>query len=153
MFKLDSSDIERFWSHVRKTKTCWEWTRYKSDKTGYGRLNIENDKRVVGAHRLSYFIAYGSFDHSLFVCHKCDNRSCIKPSHLFLGTSKDNVHDCMKKGRLSIRRLTPDQVTKIRRLHKTGRYNQPRLVMLFKVSRTTIGKIVNNKSWKYLKVN
>jgi len=64
---------------------------------GYGRFTI--GKRIFGAHRLSYMLAYGSIPDGLFVCHRCDNPPCVRPEHLFLGTPIDNIKDSLAKGR------------------------------------------------------
>ena len=87
---------KRFWSKVNKTDGCWEWTAYLN-KQGYGRYGIGSN--VYRAHRLAFEEAYGPIPEGMFVCHKCDNPSCVRPDHLFLGTNSDNLKDCSAKGR------------------------------------------------------
>ena len=89
---------ERFWKRVQKTETCWLWTGAKNKK-GYGTFYISKYE-PIGAHRFSYLLAEGKSPEELFVCHKCDNPSCVRPDHLFLGTNTDNMRDAKKKGRL-----------------------------------------------------
>lgn len=71
---------------------CWVWGGLK-DKNGYGKFA---DTR---AHRFSYLLFKGAVGGSLFVCHQCDNPSCVNPSHLWLGTAKQNSQDRNQKGR------------------------------------------------------
>jgi hypothetical protein len=86
---------ERFWPKVAKSDGCWEWRGAKT--LGYGRINV--GRRSILAHRVSYEMANGPIADGLVVCHRCDNPSCVRPDHLFLGTLGDNNADMFAKGR------------------------------------------------------
>lgn len=91
--------LARFWAKVSKSDNCWEWTAALHD-SGYGIFGT-GDKRVDRAHRISWRLVNGDIPAGLFVCHHCDNRKCIRPDHLFLGTNDDNRADMVRKGRQS----------------------------------------------------
>ena len=88
----------RFWKKVNKTSTCWEWTAHKL-YNGYGRFNLNG--KTDYAHRISWQFATGEYPKGKQILHLCDNPSCVRPDHLFLGTITDNMSDRNKKGRQS----------------------------------------------------
>ena len=75
---------------------CWEWAGCK-DGCGYGRIN--RDGKLVRLHRAAWEKENGDIPEGMCICHHCDNPSCINPSHLFIGTQKDNMRDRARKGR------------------------------------------------------
>ena len=90
---------KKFWSLVDKTQSCWEWTR-STGSHGYGQYYVEPSKPLA-AHRYAWTATFGKIPDGLFVLHKCDNKKCVRPDHLFLGTQKENMRDMCNKGRHS----------------------------------------------------
>lgn len=101
--KLTDEQIKRFWAKVNKTDTCWLWTA-SINNCGYGEIRI--NKKLYKAHRISYIITNVTIPDTQLVCHNCDVRNCVNPSHLFLGTSADNRQDCLKKNRYNQKPLS-----------------------------------------------
>jgi hypothetical protein len=90
---------ERFWPKVKLGRGCWLWQGC-TDPKGYGYIGTGGHSgKVLSAHRASYMMEHGSIPDGMFVLHSCDTPSCVRPSHLFLGTARDNTHDMMRKGR------------------------------------------------------
>lgn len=95
---------ERFLEKVdiRSPDDCWPWLGSENGK-GYGELRLAGKK--VYAHRLSYTLANPDVNiRKWFVLHECDNPCCCNPTHLKIGTQKDNMQDCVRRGRLVSRR-------------------------------------------------
>lgn len=88
--------MNRFWSRVEKTPTCWLWLGSR-DQRGYGTMRFQG--RNQRAHRIAYQLAVGPIPEGLLACHHCDNPSCVRPDHIFIGTMADNIRDCVNKGR------------------------------------------------------
>jgi hypothetical protein len=111
--------MQRFWDKVKKTSTCWLWTGASRGATGYGAFKLNG--KVVDTHRVSYMIHFGYIMECFYVCHKCDNRLCVNPKHLFLGTQVDNMQDCKRKGRLA--KFTPEIIEKLRKVSREQMLN------------------------------
>lgn len=86
----------KFWSRIDKTEYCWNWTGPVSNR-GHGCVTI--DRIPMTAYRYSWLLHNGPVPDKLYVLHKCDNRLCVKPDHLWLGTQSDNMQDMVSKGR------------------------------------------------------
>ncbi len=149
---------KRFWSKVRKSEGCWEW-QASLKESGYGEVGIFN--KTIKAHRLSWLLEhleipkYKAPDF-ISICHTCDNRSCVRPSHLFSGTLKENVNDMLTKGRMPLgeergaTKLSELQVREIFSLKGSGRHVSQALAKKFKVHNTHIHDIWKGKVWKFL---
>jgi hypothetical protein len=132
---------------------CWPWIGVR--RKGYGRLTF--DGKYLSAHRIAWLFKYGFIPRGLKVLHRCDNPGCVNPYHLFLGTQKDNMQDCSRKGRMPFRKgefgsnhkLTNEQVLSIRKLHTEGKTNKE-LCGLFGIKKAQMGNIINKKQWVHI---
>ena len=155
-------DIEqRLWSRVAiNEKTgCWEWTGACTQ--GYGVIGVgRRSDGVEYVHRLVYEAMVGPTPRGFCVCHHCDNRVCVRPDHLFLGTKADNNRDMREKGRDSCgerplgemhpnSKLTRKQVLAIKWLATKG-CSAGQSAKAFGVSKSGIEDIVYGNTWRYV---
>jgi DNA-binding transcriptional regulator YiaG len=144
------SDLERFWGNVLAGAhpECWEWGGSVRNRYGAFWLNGKNQR----AHRVSYELASGeAIPDGMFVCHRCDNRLCVNPAHLFLGTHAHNMTDRNAKGRQArgtrhaMAKIGPDEVENIR-ANKMN-LTQVCIAEVFGISQSQVSKILRNESW------
>ena len=149
--------LQKFLERILIGNDCWEWIG--TVLRGYGILTLRGRRFI--ASRYSYGIFRGSIpSRNLYVCHHCDNSRCVRPSHLFLGTSRDNLKDAVQKGRHTGTRtklfgienpaakLTQEQVREIRIRYQPGVVTLKALSREYRVNFRTIHLIVKNRIWR-----
>ena len=156
---------QRFWKKVNKNGPipehrpelgrCWEISGPKVN--GYRTFSVKTGSgwRGMIASRWVYEHEFGPVAPGLDVCHHCDNRSCVRTSHMFPGTRKENMRDAKEKGRTTqgekdgMHKLTQEQVSEIRKLWASGKFWNAELAEKFAVSKSNISRIVKHHSWTH----
>ena len=158
---------ENFWSHVDRGSdtACWNWQGAVTSSC-YGNLSWHGQH--VQAHRVAYYLSSGGIAlltdfrmegkakrYKRFVLHKCDNRLCCNPNHLFLGSMRTNLLDAYTKGRKTQpksdhvnAKLTPEQVLVIRTTYDAGGVRQADLAKQYGVSQRAISLVVRRETYK-----
>jgi hypothetical protein len=145
---------QRFWRKVKVNLAgCWEWQGALSD-SGYGVFDRGN-RKYISPHRFAWELYTGALPpDGIFVCHKCDNRKCVRKDHLFLGTQSDNMRDCRGKGRMNqtcgerhaYAKLTNEQVLEIRNSTESC----AALGRRFGVTAQHVGRLKKRGAWVHL---
>lgn len=138
MARPKSDETKRFLDKVKVMGTgCHEWQAGLA-RGGYGKF--QNNGKTITAHRFSYQKFVGDIGDK-HVLHKCDNRKCVNPEHLFLGTIAENIADMDNKGRRNtIRKVTAEQVKEIKKLLAL-RHSQQYIADMFGINQTTVSRI------------
>jgi hypothetical protein len=142
-----------FWDRVRKSAGCWEWTGTQHG-AGYGYCYSKG--RLHLTHRMAWELTYGPIPDGQCVLHKCDNRSCVRPDHLFLGTRGDNIKDAVSKGRQcrgegkSMAKLTDDSVRAFRARYAAGGVTIGELADEAGIHLQTMYLALKRRTWKHV---
>ncbi len=156
---------QRFWVKVQKSDGCWLWIGAGAKFNGerYGTLNYRG--RHYGAHQIAWIITHGVIPDSQYVLHTCDNKLCVRPDHLFLGTQIDNIKDMVSKGRSRMQsqpwtilrgsqqnqaKLSEIDVLEIKKSLSNG-IQKSVLAKQFGVSHSCISSIAFGRRWKHVK--
>jgi len=159
--------VARFWAKVDTSAGmdgCWLWTGALTEAGGYGRFDAVKGQSGR-AHRFAYELLVGPIPDGLLVCHHCDNPPCVNPSHLFIGTAKDNVADMVRKDRVwrggvpadrqprgerhYMARLTEAQVRELRARAGAGEV-QAALAREYGVADETVSAIMHRRTWAHV---
>ena len=151
---IRTDPIVRFWNLVCRSSPngCWNWMA-SINVHGYGQFH--GFGRHDLAHRFSWTIHYCEVPRGMQVCHHCDNRICVNPDHLFLGTLHDNMADMMRKGRQAkgeakpLAKLSESDVI-LMRLKRSAGERQSALGSEFGINPATVSRICRGHTWKHL---
>jgi hypothetical protein len=133
-------------------KSCTIWHR-SLNNDGYGYRWFRG--KMWKAHRVAWVTAFGEIPEGSCVLHKCDNRACVNPDHLFLGSHKQNMEDMASKGRVArgqrhfLSKLTEKAVRSIRIYWAFG-FNHSQISRMFGLRPWTVQCIIQRKTWKHV---
>lgn len=151
---MGKSVAERFWNKVDKGEhkpgtrknRCWLWTGAITSR-GYGSFTYKPGKNTT-AHRVAWYLTHGEMPAG-HICHKCVNKRCVNPDHLFWGSAAENALDAQIKGRKA-KRLSAEQVLEIRARYSPRKVTMEQLAREYDVSSATIYYVVSRKTWAHI---
>ncbi len=142
----------KFWSEVdiKEENECWPFKRGRQGN-GYGRFYINRYEGFL-AHRMAWTITNGEISRKMYILHKCDNKICCNPKHLYCGTLSNNRRDAGERNPIPAEvsgvastKLRSGEIWLIRRLKGFG--TAVDIAKMFKVSRKTISNVWNSNKW------
>ena len=134
---------------MKKGPGCWLWS-------GTAASGLYGHYLGKQAHRIAWELTYGPIPNGKKICHHCDNPPCVRPTHLFCGTQKQNSHDAVRKGRLprgqqnGNSKLTEQQVLEIRQRYAAGEETQYEIADEFGITQANVWLTVQRKQWKHV---
>lgn len=139
--------MKKFWNNVQRSDGCWTWSGARHER-GYGRFRVGSV--VHRAHRFAWLITRGDIPQGMHVLHRCDNPSCVRPDHLFLGSHADNMRDKARKGRnTASRKLTASDARAIKAALANGT-DMVTIARAYNVTPPCIGAIKHGVTWKHI---
>lgn len=145
------NEADRFWAKVDKTEHCWLWTGGTAgNRRNYGSLYWRGTNRR--AHRVSYEMEYGPIPEGLYVCHRCDTPECVRPSHLYLGTQRENIQDMIDKSRRASQQAEKNSQAKLHWADiqeiRASTERQQDIARRFGISQQQVSKIMTGRNWR-----
>ncbi len=147
--------MERFWNKVEKQGDgCWNWIAAKTP-AGYGMFQVG-----VGvtrrAHRVAWMLTHGDIPKGIFCLHHCDNRLCVNPEHLYLGTHQDNMNDMAARERAPRgekhhkSKMTAEKVIELRQQYANGEGTMEQLGLIYGINKASARQIIREIWWRHV---